>query len=209
MNKLKNNDRKLKDSLIIEDFKRACKRIENHETRSFRIYLLIIAGFAVILGSEQRIEDYFIPFIPFMLNIFLFIAFNFIVTDRRSKYFAMSYLQNSYYNDIDEINYENYFRDFMFLGDNNEPTKYIWWKIKQLIFHPLLVIYVFGFIISTMFARDLVTETYQNKEWICFLPYTSTLIFLQILIIKKLCVLYKNDFYTIKKRVEDIHKKEL
>ena len=206
MNKFKNNDLKLKDSLIIEDFKRACKRIENHETRSLRIYLLIIAGFAVILGSEQKIEDHFIPLIPFMLNIFLFIAFNFIVTDRRSKYFAMSYLKNSYYNDIDEINYENYFLDFMFLGDNKKPTKYVWWKIKQLIFHPLLVISVFGFIISTMFACDFVMGTYKNKEWICFIPYTSTLIFLHILIIKKLGVLYKNDFYKIKEKVEGIEK---
>ena len=206
MKEIKNNSHTLNDSLIIEDFKRAFKRIDNHETRSFRTYLLIISGFAVILGLAQEIEH---SYIPYILNLFLWITINFAVTDRRFKYFAQSYLVNTYYNDYETINYENYFHNYNVIDDNKEPFIRRWWKKIQKMLHPLLVIYVFGLFISTRFAYPFVKEIYQNGQWIYLILYLLGLLFLHFLIIGKLCVLYKNNFKKTNKTVKKIHRKYL
>ena len=202
MKEIKNNSNTLNDSLIIEDFKRACESVENHATRSFKMYLLIISGFAVILGLEQQIGLYYIPYI---LSLFLWITFNFAVTDRRFKYFAQSYLLNTYYNDYTDINYENYFRNYCNPDDNKEPTIYGRLKKIHSMIHPLLVIYLFGLYISYKFACNYVKDTCGLPIWLIL--YVLGLLLLHSLIIRKLFVLYKNDFEKTIEIVEGIHKK--
>ncbi len=208
MNQIKNNNT-LKESLIIEEYKRACKEVENHETRSFRIYLLIISGFVVILGLNEQIDN---DFIPYIVSLFLWITFNFAITDRRFKYFAISYLINTYDNVYPEINYENYFRNYNSHEDEKKPgiirgiirgIKRLW-KWIQKIFHPLLFIYVFGVYVSYYFGFK---ETCQNIEYNYWsLPFWGLFI-LNLLIIGKLIVLYTHSFEKTFEIVKKIHTK--
>ena len=207
-----NNNHMLTDSLIIEDFKRVHRWIENHEARILRIYLLIISGFVVILGFGQKIEHDYI--IPLMVGLFLWITFNFAITDRRLKYCSISYLLNTYYKKYDEINYQNYYCTYMFTDYRKESTKdswckklHSWWKKLQEILKPFLLIYIFGLLISFKFASCFVTYTFQNGLWLYFISYVLAIILLNILIIGKLGVLYKNDFKKVNKDFEKIHDK--
>ncbi len=205
MSELKNTSLTLKESLIIEEYKRACKEVENHETRSFRTYLLIIFGFVVILGLNKQIDNYFIPYI---VSLFLWNTFNFTISDRRFKYFAKSYLLNTYDNVYPEINYENYFRNYNSYEDDKEPGIIIaikrLWKWIQKKLHPLVFIYAFGVYISYYFGFK---ETSQNIEDVLWtLPFLGLLI-LHLLIIGKLFVLYTNDFDTVNERFKESNKK--
>lgn len=202
MSEIKNNSNTLNNPLIIEDFKRACESVENHETRSFKVYLLIISGFAVILGLVQQIELYYIPY---MLGLFLWITFNFTVTDRRFKYFAQSYILIIYDNNYMEINFENYFRIYNNLGDNKEPTIYERLKKIHSLVHPLLLIYLFGLIISIIFVYTFVNDTTVPSTWLIL--YVLVLGFLHSLIIRKLIVLYKHSFEKTFEIVKKIHTK--
>ena len=203
-----NNDT-FNNSLIIEEYKRVCKEVENHETRSFRIYLLILSGFVVILGLNKQIDNNFIPYI---VSLFLLITFNFTITDRRFKYFAMSYLLNTYDNVYPEINYENYFRNYDSYIDDKEPGKIRatiraikrYWKIIQQICHPLAFIYLFGLYISYYFGFR---ETCQNIEYNYWTLYNLGLLILHLLILGKLYVMYTHNFDSVNKRFKESNKK--
>lgn len=202
MKENKNNSNMLNNSLIIEDFKRACESVETHKTRSFKMYLLIISGFAVILGLMQQIELYYIPYI---LGLFLWITFNFTVTDRRFKYFSQSYLIIIYENNYMEINFENYFRIYNNLDDNKKPTIYEWINKKHSQIHPLLLIYLFGLIISIIFVVTFVNDTCVPPIWLIL--YVLGLGLLHSLIIRKIIVLYIHSFKKTYEKVERIHSK--
>ncbi len=199
----KNPNLTLNDSLIIEDFKQAGRQIENYEARILRIYILIISGFVIIMGLKPNFKILEIDaiYIPLVLGLFIWITFNFAITDRRLKYFAMSYI-NNVSKRYKEVKYQQYFCDYMF--NKNYDTSRYWSKIQTII-KPFLLIYLFGLFISIMEIIPISSQWLQNKQYYYLLPYLITLSIIHLLIIGKLIVLYKNDFKRINKKFTTLH----
>lgn len=205
MNKKENLNQSINDLLIIEDFKRACIRIEHHESRILRIYILILSGFVIILGITPNLDYLRIkPFyIPLILGIFLWSAYNIAIADRRLKFFAMSYLlivSKTYKG----VNYQDYINDFMF---NEKYVKSRLWVKLQSIFRPFLLMYLFGLFYSINLVYPILKNWYQNCDFIPLVVYSAVLLLIHGLIIGKLYILYKDNFKKIKTSVISIHEK--
>ena len=205
MKELKKND--IEHSLIIEDFKRACRRIEHHESRILRIYILILTGFVIILGLTPNSEFLNIPrfIVPIILGIFIWINFNFGISDRRFKFFAMSYLLHTS-KKYKGVNFDQYFYEF----ENDKNLNEVGlikkaWIIIQKYLKPFTMIYIFGLFISGYIIIPVIKTWCEKGSYFYIIIYLIIIFSIHLLILGKLIVLYKNSFAFINNKVKSIH----
>lgn len=209
MSNKKVNKQSINESLIIEDFKQASNQIENHRERILRIYILILTGIVIILPFLNKLNIEYLLLVPIIIALLIWITLNFAVSDRRLKFFSMSYLLNVS-KEYDNVNYYKYICDYLYKEKSEHPK---WKKIQEKV-PPSILIYLFGLIVSLIALFKVILSIIQifKDISVCYLifyifiglMYLFILGFLNYLICGKLCSLYKNKFEKVDNDVKQL-----